>query len=298
MLVSSYVNGFGGPSLGSSLLQLVETSRARASYGRSGLGAFTTDWDAFMASRYTSPTSPTYQDSDRLVWCNKNTSNHPVCQLNAYAGAAAANGPVAQMQRAVDALINKIPVWHMKVGQQANITGPDGVTTVRTIDPLGQSPIAMESGYDGLVGNSTGKYALAALILAGALKPIPNTVAGAYITPTNANIAMYAHGIAEYLTDVNENFDSLLADYQARGRVPATDPFTPSSVPALAPYVPSPRKNTGVILGAAALMVGLTTVASISAAKKKPGSLYSDMPSPAFGRRRGRRSRRSYARGY
>ena len=292
MLVSSYVNGFGnsfghGSSFGQapSLMQFVQASlqRSRTAAGL-GLTSFST-YDAF----YNSNKNAYYQDAALRVFCTKDSVNRPQCALLAYKPPTASRtGPVAAMQRAVDAMINKIPDWHNRVGQQANITGPDGVTTVKTINQLPADPIAHEAGYDGVVGSSTAEYALAALILGGALKAIPNTVAGAYIEPTAANMALYSQGIADYLNDVVQNWDTYLAAYQARDSRPATDPFTPATVQALAPYIPTTGVSKAAILGVAAAMLGLTTIAAISAAKHKPGMMY-DMPAPALGRGRGDR---------
>lgn len=251
-----------------SLTQYVSALRTTprpAGFGRYyGLEAAFDTFDAF----YTSGKTATWTDPTKQAYCRKDSANRPVCWLTSYAPTTAARkGPIATMQRAVDALVNKIPVWHMEVGQKAKITGPDGMTAEKTIDRLPDSPILNSAGYDGVVGDSTGKYALAALILAGALKSIPDTVAAAYIAPHNGNLALYAQGIADYLNNVTDNFASLLSAYKERDRQPATDPFVPATVPALAPYVPQPSSNKGVLIGLAVGGVLLTVGASLAARK-------------------------------
>jgi hypothetical protein len=193
------------------------------------------------------------------------------------------------MQRAIDALINKIPVWHQQVGQEATITSPDGTTQTRQVDPLPPDPIAHRAGYDGVVGPSTAGFATVALILAGALKQIPVEIGKPFIEPTESNITAYAFSIAEYLNSVIDNFEYLLSEYKNRGRVPATDVFEPATVPSLAPFVPPASKITrnGAIVGAALAMGGITAFASVKAARHKPDMMYDK---PALGRRRRHRS--------
>lgn len=287
MLASYPLHGFGAVANGGSLVQLAEKARAQAQYRQryGGFGDASSDWNTFYNGGATA-----YQDAARVAYCNRDSANRIQCVLQDYpAGAKAQSGPVANMQKATDALINKIPVWHMQVGQQADVTDPTtGQIITKTIDALPDSPILHGSGYDGIVGPSTAGYVMVALILAGALKQIPERVGMPYINPTEANITAYAFSIASYLKSVVDNFDNLLAAYLNRNRQPATDVFEPSTVPSLAPYVPAPdnKKRTALIIGTAAAMAGVTGFAAFNAANKKPAEMYEG--SSNFGRRRKR----------
>ncbi len=294
MITSYPVHGFGAAgSGGSSLAALVARVRANAqNRRRSGFGAAAEDWDTFYNGG-----ASAYQDAGRLVYCNRDSANRIQCVLQSYpAGSKAKNGPVADMQRAIDTLINQIPVWHDAIGNyQATVTDPTtGNVVTTTINPLPPNPIGSQAGYDGVVGPSTVGYATTALILAGALKQIPIAIGKPFIAPTEENITAYAFGIAQYLDEVNSNFAQLLSDYKNRGRVPASDVFDPSTVPSLAPFVPPASKlsRNGAIIGAAAAMMGIVGTASWNAARNKPHMMYDNDTAPAFGRRRRRNRRR------
>ena len=292
MLTSYSVNSFSNGGLGLQTIdQLAAKAMNQAAYRqRYGLGAATNDWDTFMSGGATA-----YQDAARLVYCNRDQARNVQCVLQSYpAGSKARSGPVADMQRAVDQLINKIPVWNTQVGQEANVTTPEGnVQTTRLEDKWGDNPIAQRSGYDGVVGPYTVGMVTTALILAGALRQIPISVGKPFIEPTEEHITAYAWNIAEYLISVNDDFDNLLASYLDRGRVPETDVFEPATVKSLAPFVPPAGKisRNGVIIGAAAATAAITGIASYNAARRKPNLMYDDVK-PSFGRRRRRRSGR------
>lgn len=292
MLTSYSVNSFSNGGLG---LQTIDQLAAKAmhqaaSRQRYGLGAATDDWSTFVGGGATA-----YQDAARIVYCNRDQARNIQCVLQAYpAGSKARGGPVADMQRAIDQLVNKIPVWNMQVGQEATVTGPDGtVQQTRLEDKYGEDPIAHRSGYDGVVGPYTVGMATVAMILAGALRQVPIAVGKPFIEPTEENITAYAWSIAEYLGGVVADFENLLASYLDRGRVPATDVFEPATVPSLAPFVPPAGKisRNGAIIGAAAATAAITGIASYNAARRKPNLMYDDVK-PSFGRRRRRRSGR------
>lgn len=305
MLTSYPVYGFGaapgapGPTPAPTLAQLLHQAaqRQRSSRrGPTGLGiAFTGDYQGFLSGGQ----SATYKDAQNIVFCNKDSANRPQCVLNSAVGAAARSGPIANMQRAVDRIMNAIPAFKLG-GRQMTAPLPtgDGTTTTDqtfTILDNGPNPIQSRSGYDGVVGASTQGFTGEALILAGMLKQVPNSVALPFVSPGREDIyAIYSNEIAAYLNDVANNFQDLLADFTARGNVPASTPLDVTTIPAVVPIAGEKRlAGKAAVIGAGVAMVSLTGLAAFAAANKKPMGLYRDV-SPAFGRRR----HRSHPRGW
>jgi hypothetical protein len=290
MLTQYSVNGFGAVP---TLPQLLQRARQRemARRGFAGFGAAGSDWPAFVAGG----ASATYQDAAKVVWCNKDHDNRIQCQLQKYTGSAARSGPVADMQRAADAIMNQIPAYNLG-GQQMHAPVPsgDGTTTTEqtfTILDNGQNPIGSQSGYDGINGPLTQGIVGQALILAGMLQQVPDNVALAFVSPSRLDIyTMYATEISQYLNGVAGNFVALLQAFQNRGNVPASTPLDVATIPAVVPAViKSNQRKIVAIVGASATVLGLTTVAAVASAKHKPHALYDDIK-PALGR-----SRRRYA---
>jgi hypothetical protein len=166
----------------------------------------------------------------------------------------------------------------------------DGTTTLQrfTIPPTQRSPIATGGGggVDGIVGDTTTKFGVLALTLGGMLKKFPNPgISAAFVAPARNDVwAEFSNEIAAYLNDVAENFRSLLAAFTARDNQPIQTQLDVKTIPFVVPLA-AQRSNKGVIIGAAVAMVGLTTIAAISAAKKKPVALYEEHHRPALGRR-------------
>lgn len=289
MLVSAYVNGFGagpnGPTAAPSLLQLIQAaqeramSRMRASYG---FGAPLTDFEAFQAA----PRTATYKSEDNLVYCTKDSANRPQCVLNK--AGEASKAPIRGMQRAVDRIIDLIPTNSL-AGRQMKGQMPtgDGTTTeqIFTVPSNLRSPIGAQAGYDGVVGASTMQFTVLALTLAGMLKKFPNPgISLAFVSPTRTDIyAKYSEEIDDYLNDVADHFPELLSQFNERGNVPVQTQLDVSTIPHVVPLAAERKSRVAPIVTAAAAMLGLTTVAAISSAKKKPDFLYT--PSPALGRR-------------
>jgi len=297
MLVS-YVNGFGQFGQAPTLPLLLQRARQRQAMheglggSRRGFGAATGNWDAFYSGSVSSfqndANDPVPGMPAKVVYCNRDNANRIQCQLQKYTGSAAAGGPVADMQRATDRLMNLIPAYNLG-GREMKAPAPTGygssADTKFTIVDNGQNPIGSQSGYDGVNGPSTNGIVGQALVLAGALKQIPNSTALAFVSPNRVDISTeYAADIAKYLNGVADNFGSLLQAYQNRGNVPASTPLDVSTIPAVLPLVAQRSKIGPIIIGAAA-MIGLTTIAALSAAKHKPDALYNDL-GPALGRRR------------
>jgi hypothetical protein len=292
MITTSYVQGFGGYgglSEAPSLAQLIATARQRARAKRSGFGrglgaAFTDDFAGFLAGG----PSATFKDADNLVYCNKDAANRPQCQLNAYAGSAAKNGPVAALQRAADRIMNLIPANNL-AGRQLRGQVPTGDGTTQeqtfTVPSTIPNPIGSQSGYDGVAGESTMHFGTLALTLAGMLKAFPNpAVSLAFVQPERTDIyAKFASEIAAYLNDVADNFGPLLDAFGARGNVPVQTQLDVATIPFVVPQA-AQKSRKGAIIGTTVAMIGLTTIAAISAAKKKPHALYEEGFKPAFGR--------------
>lgn len=295
MLASSYVNGFGLGTTAPSLLQLIDVTRIAASTG-SGFGGFGAgsspiigDFVAFQNG----PVTATYKDTENLVYCNKDSANRPQCTLNKLPPMNKA--PIRDLQRAVDRIIDLIPTNQLEGRQmRGQVPQADGTTRDEffTVPSGLRSPIAAQSGIDGIVGPSTSRFAVLALTLAGMLKKFPNPgVALAFVSPTRDDIfAKFSTEIANYLEDVAANFGPLLQAFEARGNTPVQTQLDVKTIPYVVPLAAG-RSNKGIIIGTAAAMVGLTAIAAVSAAKHKPDFAYADTPRPALGRRK-RRSRR------
>lgn len=289
MLVSAYVNGFGNGSgaVPPSLLQLIQMAQARAMQrsGRGGFAGFGApiigDFAAFQAAS----TSATYKSEDNLVFCTKDKANRPQCVLNK--AGEAAKAPIRGMQRAADRIIDLIPT-HGLAGRQMKGQMPtgDGNTAEQlfTVPSNLQSPIGAQSGYDGIVGPSTMQFTVLALTLAGMLKKFPNPgIALAFVSPTRTDIfAKFSTEIADYLNDVADNFPTLLAAFNERGNIPVQTQLDVETIPFVVPLAAKKTNVAPIIVGAAA-MIGLTTIAAVSAGKRKPDFMYG--PSPALGRR-------------
>ena len=295
MLVSSYVNGFG-QSFGQapSMLQLIEVaqerSRVRDGLTRNtGFGAAVSDFALFQ----TPPSSRTYKSEDGLVYCTKDSANRPQCWLNKVGEAGKA--PIRAMQAAADRIIDLIPTNNLAgrqmKGQMPSVENP-GATSEQTFTVPGNltSPIRAASNYDGIVGTSTMSFTIMALGLAGMLKKFPNPgIALAIVSPTRTDIfAKFSQEIADYLNDVANNFSPLLAAFQERGNVPVQTQLDVETIPFVVPLAAEKRSIAPFIVAGAA-MIGLTTIAALSAGKHKPDFLYT---SSALGR--GRRRARSW----
>jgi hypothetical protein len=312
MFTTNYVQGFGyhsGGGYGAAAPSLADLLREAAARQRAllvvsatnGLGAaFTDDYASFLAGGQ----KATFKDAANIVFCNKDAANRPQCQQNRFTGSAAKNGPVADLQRAADRIMNAIPGFDLG-GRQMKGPLPDGsggtVDGVFTIVDNGKNPIGSRSGYDGTLGSSSLGFASQAMTLAGMLKKTPNpATALAFVSPAREDIyTKFAAEIATYLNDVADNFKTLLDAFDARGNVPAQTPLDVRTIPFVVPLASEKGPNKGLIIGTAAAMVGLTALAAVSAAKKKPVALYEEGFKPAFGRGgRGRRTRRHEPRGW
>jgi hypothetical protein len=295
MLVSSYVNGFGfgGQSFGApSMLQLIEIAqeraRVRAGFTRdNGFGAAISNFEVFQ----TPPSSRTYKSDDGLVYCTKDSANRPQCWLNK--AGEAGKAPIRAMQAAADRIINVLPTSTELVGREIKGEMPngDGTTSMQTfpIPTNLTSPIRAASNYDGIVGSSTMSFTIMALGLAGALKKFPNAgISLAFVSPTRPDyFAKFSQEIADYLNDVANNFPALIAAYKERGNVPVQTHLDVETIPFVVPLAAEKRSIAPYIVAGAA-MIGLTTIAALSAGKHKPDFLYT---APALGRGRHSRSR-------
>jgi hypothetical protein len=297
MLTSAYVNGFGyGFGAAPSLLQLVETAqanaRARQAYGAfAGFGAPVNDFIAFNNGQ-ASPTSFVGgTGASNIVFCNKDRAFRPQCVLNKVGEAAKA--PIREMQRAIDRVIDLIPSNNL-AGRQMKGQMPTGEGTtseqIFTVPANLRSPIASGGGggVDGIVGDTTTKFGVIALTLAGMLKAFPNPgISLAFVSITRNDIwAEFSNEIAAYLNGVADQFKTLLDAFDARGNVPIQTQLDVKTIPFVVPLAAERKANVGAIIGTAVAMVGLTTVAAISAAKKKPVALYEEHYRPALGRGR------------
>lgn len=294
MLVSAYVNGFGnGLGAAPSLLQLVQAvqartmSRARVAFP-GGLGAPVSDFLAFNNGQASPPSFVGGTGAPGIVFCNKDRAFRPQCTLNRAGDAAKA--PIRDMQRAIDRIIDLIPTNSL-AGRQLRGQMPtgDGSTTEQTFTVPGnlRSPIASGGGggVDGIVGDTTTKFGVIALTLAGMLKAFPNPgVALAFVSPTRNDVwAEFSIEIADYLNSVAKNFAKLLDDFNNRGNVPVQTQLDVSTIPFVVPLAAQKSKK-GMVIGAAAAMVGLTAIAAVAAGKKKPDFMYDSVPTPALGR--------------
>jgi hypothetical protein len=282
-------------------LQLIEqaqqTARTRSGFGGFGrFGAAVSDFALFQ----TPPTSRTFVSDDKLVFCNKDSANRIQCVLNKTGEAAKA--PNRDMQRAIDRVIDLIPT-NALAGRQLKGQMPtgDGTTTEQTFTVPSnlKSPVGAASGYDGVVGDSTMKNGILALTLAGMLKAFPNPgIALAFVSPTRTDIwTKFSAEIASYLNDVANNMGALVSAFNERGNVPIQTQLDVETIPFVVPLAGEKKSNLAPIITAAAAMIGLTAIAAVSAAKKKPDFAYEggdDFVRPAFGDRPrgyGRRSR-------
>lgn len=239
-----------------------------------------------------------------VVFCNKEANTNRVqCVLNQTGDGAKA--PIRRMQQAVDRLITLVNAGlrgQLSDDQLcAEFPREDGSGTFSNCARIGEiqdNPIATGGGggIDGIVGDSTRGPTALAITFAGALKQIPNrNVAIAFINPLNNGIlAEMSSEVAEYLNDVSNNFDTLVTAFKARNNQPVQTALDPTTIEALPFVKPGATRGpqTGLIIGTAAAMVGLTALAAVSAARHKPAMAYEDSYRPALGRgRRGRRSR-------
>jgi len=266
--------GFGAPTLPELVQQLQYRQRAQT---RAGLGAATSNWEAFVAGG----PSARFQDAKKIAYCSKDTANRIQCVLQAATSPrAAAAGPVADMQRAADRVMNLIPAYNLSGRQMhAPVPAGDGTTTVEqtfTIVDNGRDPIGSQSGYDGVDGPLTQGIVGQALILAGMLKQVPDAVALPFVSPARVDVyTMYANEIAGYLNDVAANFAALLDAFYKRGDKPASTPLDVTTIPAVLPLTAKrDYRKLATIIGASAAMFGITAVAAISSAKHKPDLLY------------------------
>lgn len=290
MLVSAYVNGFG-ESQAPSILTLIQVAQARARGAAGyGFGAAVSDFAAFQNG----PKTATFVSDDKLVFCNKDSANRPQCVLNKTGDAAKA--PIRAMQSAIDRIINLIPANNLAGRQmQGQMPTGDGTTATQTFTVPSNlsSPIASQSGIDGIAGPSTMQFGVLALTLAGMLKSFPNPgIALAFVSPTRTDLfAKFSQEIADYLNNVADNFPSLLAAFSERGNTPVQTQLDVQTIPFVVPLA-AQKTNLAPIITAAAAMIGLTAIGAVSAAKKKPDFMYEGDLSPTFGRRsHGLRSR-------
>lgn len=292
MLMSTYTNFGYGFGEAPSLSQLIEIARLRSS-GTPGLGyygfgaAFVDDFAGFLGGGI----KATFKDAEDIVYCNKDQGNRPQCVLNRFVGAEARRGPVADMQRAADRIMSLIPTNKLAGRQlRGQVPSGDGSTQEQTftIPDTIPNPIGTQTGYDGTTGESTMHFTTLALTLAGMLKAFPGSaISLAFVRPERTDIyTKYSAEIASYLNDVADNFKSLLDAFNARGNVPVQTQLDEKTIPFVVPIVGQKKGKAKVIVGTAAAMIGLTAVAAVSAAKKKPAALYEESYRPALGRRR------------
>jgi hypothetical protein len=196
------------------------------------------------------------------------------------------------MQRAVDRFTNLVTARLQGRELRGPVPKADGTQPEMSyrIDNI-TNPIASESGYDGIVGPATRGAIAYAMTVAGIIKRTnaPGVENGLAVTnvwahPTrNDLMAEYSKEVASYLNGASDNFDALLAAYEARGTPAQTPVDKPDTLPYVVPLA-AEKSSLAPIIATAAVMLGLTTIAAISAAKKKPDMLYADHPAPAFGR--------------
>lgn len=293
MLVSSYSNGFG-QSQAPSMLQLIEIAQARgrgAGFGSGfgyGFGAPVNDFLAFANGQATPASFVGGNGAPGIVYCNKDSARRPQCMLNR--SGEAAKAPIRDMQRAIDRVIDQIPANNLG-GQtlKGQMPNGDGTTSEQTfpVPTNVTSPLARGGGggVDGIVGDTTTKYGVLALTLAGMLKKFPNPgISAAFVAPSRNDIwAEYSVEIASYLNDVADNFQSLLTAFHERDNKPIQTQLDVATIPFVVPKVAQKSRIAPIVLGAAA-MLGMTTIGALAAGKKKPGFMYT--PSPAFGRNR------------
>jgi len=277
MLSYTYVPGFGLAPEDESLVDLVRRVIRHSPAASYGLSAAFTNFDAFL----TGGESATYKDS--LVSCAKE-KKRPVCALLAYPpGTKAMQGPVADMQKATDALLLKIPAYNLE-GVNLKLTVPDGNGgTTETTKPLptipkdaaGRGPIYIAGGgYDGVVGPGTSFYVGIAAILAGALKAPPNDAVSSLATPYRTDwMTAQAAGIAAYFRDVTANFDSLLQGYIARDMKPAATPLAPETITQIV-VLPTPKRKfpTAMVVGLGAAAAAVVGVGVYALAGQPPGT--------------------------
>jgi hypothetical protein len=273
------------------MLQLIEVAQARgrgAGFGHSsyGFGAPVSDFLAFANGQSTPASFVGGVGAPNIVYCNKDRAARPQCMLNKSGDAAKA--PIRDMQRAIDRIINAIPTNGLAgrtlKGQMPN---GDGTTSEKSFPVPSNlsSPIARGGGggYDGIVGDTSTKYGVMAMTLAGMLKKFPNPgISLAFVSPTRNDIyAEYSKEIADYLNDVADHMPELLAAFNERGNVPVQTHLDVETIPFVVPQV-AQESRLGPILFGAAAMVGLTTIGALASGKHAPRKLYAE---PALGRK-------------
>lgn len=288
MLASSYIT-LMGPLGGAapSLTDLLAQARARAAarQGRAaGFGATVTDYDAFLTSGGTyknAADSPVDGTAAGIVSCFLDRSR-PTCALTKFpAGAKARSGPVAALQRAVDAFINKLIDQELAgtVVKGAVPTG-DG-ETLKVIDytfpalpqrdPIGRAG----GGYDGILGPGTLGPTEQALALAGLLEKTPEALALAVVSIDRPDIkAMYAAELADYLNEVTGNFEALLQAFKDRGDVGAQTVLDVKTIPGVVPTTPPAEDYTlYYVIGGVALAAAVGGGIYYSQRKKKEAAM-------------------------
>jgi len=298
-----YSRGHGFAAAAPSALDLIEQARARAyMLHAQGLGYFAgfgqpaNDFNTFNNGSSSPASFVGGTGALNIVFCNKDSAFRPQCVLNKTGDGNKA--PIRDMQRAIDRVMDQIPTNSL-AGRELRGQMPtgDGTTSEQTFTVPSNllSPIATGGGggIDGIVGDTTTKFGVLALTLAGMLKAFPNPgISAAFVSPTRNDVwAEFSTEIANYLNDVANNFPELLQAFEARGNVPIQTQLDVSTIPFVVPLAAQSNK-TGLIIGTAAAMLGLTALAAVSAARHKPAMAYEDAYKPALGRgRRGRKSR-------
>jgi hypothetical protein len=304
MLVSSYVNGFGGFGQARSLFEVAAIAVQQAQSPGGGFGnafGLATSFEAFTAAS-AARRRETFVSSG--VFCRVPDARGLFsieCMANAKRGPA--DDPAKALQQATDLLMNQIPLFEdtrtaQQRGEPIKVKLPDGSTEAVRIPAFPVNPVlSIGGGYDGIIGGGTMQFAAPAMLLAGALSAPPPSVVPAFASPTAFTFVRDASAIAGYFTEVAKNFGRLLAEMKARGNTPAATPLVPETVIVRPGSVEQKKSNLAPIVTAAAAMIGLTAIAAVSAAKKKPDFAYAsdtDFVRPALGDRPrgyGRRSR-------
>jgi hypothetical protein len=246
-----------------------------------GLGASFSDYETFFK---TGKAGDTYTDPTGLVYCKKDKIGSPECRLVAFPpGTRARKGPVADLQKATDELLAKIPVYNLEGAKlRLVVPNPDGGTIEETrtmpMVPSDPGPIYIESDkYDGILGARTRQWVLVGAVLAAALKKPPDDAITALVAPHRADlITMQSAGIAAYFRNVAANFDALLKAYKNRGMKPAATPLAPETIEQiiLAPkFARIKKRRPGLVVGASLAAAGLLGlgVAALASRKKPKG---------------------------
>jgi hypothetical protein len=253
----------------------------RGPHSRTGLGAATADYNAFLKGGK----NATYSSGD--VTCSKldigTTGGEPQCWLDSYPTGASASGPIVDMQKAADNFLNVVPGFHFLVsqsGQQVQARTPDGKVyaiqdpiMLANIDKLSlePNPVFVEGGgYDGVVGPGSKGWILTAISIAGSLAPFPNNVTQAFMSGgANADLALYASDIANYLNSVTQDYPNLIRSYMDQYRpAPA---LVPEAMPAVAAALGvKPSSNAGLLIGLGlAVVLAIGIVAAVMTRKSE-----------------------------